>query len=434
MRGAIEGFYGPPWSWDERAAVCEAVAAAGGDTYVYAPKDDPLHRDRWREPYPDDEIARFAALAAGPVRVGVAISPGLSIDPTAAADRADLAGKVGQLTDAGIDLIVLTLDDLPFTDGQGRAHGELTAWLRSWLPADVELAMVPNHYTGCVDVPYLAELRPTVPPDVLIGWTGRHVVNDRISAADVEARSEVMGGRAPLLWDNVPVNDLLMSDRLFLGPLRGREPGAADALGGYLANGGVQALASIPPIRSAVAWAGGGDPVVEWERSIGDAATLGACVDEHALGALVDAWEEVGAAGDGPELAALDAFVEAAAACTDGGLGEQVRPWVDAVVAEAQVARTALDVARWAAADAPRASLSAMALSVVWPAIRRHPTSVFGPRLGFRPVLELSTRGEWLCRPDAYDVDRNAVDRLVRLALGRLGPPAAPEGGGGGLR
>ena len=49
MNGVIEGFYGTPWTWDERALVCRGIAAAGGDTYVYAPKDDPLHRDRWRE-------------------------------------------------------------------------------------------------------------------------------------------------------------------------------------------------------------------------------------------------------------------------------------------------------------------------------------------------------------------------------------------------
>ena len=25
------------------------------NTYLYAPKDDPYHRERWKEPYPKDE-------------------------------------------------------------------------------------------------------------------------------------------------------------------------------------------------------------------------------------------------------------------------------------------------------------------------------------------------------------------------------------------
>ncbi|MCB1015823.1 MAG: beta-N-acetylglucosaminidase domain-containing protein [Acidimicrobiales bacterium] len=52
IRGLIEGFYGRPWSWDERCAVARFVAERGMTHYVYAPKDDPRHRERWRDPYP----------------------------------------------------------------------------------------------------------------------------------------------------------------------------------------------------------------------------------------------------------------------------------------------------------------------------------------------------------------------------------------------
>jgi hyaluronoglucosaminidase len=422
MIGAIEGFYGRPWSWSDRLAVCRAVAAAGGDTYVYAPKDDPLHRDRWREAYPDEELARFEELvAASPVRVGFAISPGLSIDSSAPADRDALAAKVGQLTDVGVDLVVLALDDLPFRPVLGREHGELTAWLRERLPSQVDLAMVPNHYTGCVDAPYLADLRATVPAEVAVGWTGRFVVNDAIEVGDVARWSEVMDGRAPLLWDNVPVNDVVMADRLFLGPLRGRNPAVPTMLAGYLANGGVQALASIPPIRSAVAWARGGDPVDEWDAAIGDALVLGRCVDEHELAALLDAWAR--AEDDVERAAALDGVDRLlcdAEGCTDGGLGEEVAPWVEAVRAEAAVGRGAVRVLRHRRDDPARASLDAMAMVVSWRQVRRGTVSVFGPRDGFRPVLGQSAEGDWLCSPTAFDVERNAIDRLVRAAIAAL--------------
>ena len=71
MRGIIEGFYGEPWSWAEREAVCSELAAAGMDTYVYAPKDDPLHRSRWREPYGDEFLESLAGLVE---RTGLSVA------------------------------------------------------------------------------------------------------------------------------------------------------------------------------------------------------------------------------------------------------------------------------------------------------------------------------------------------------------------------
>jgi hypothetical protein len=429
MNGAIEGFYGTPWTWEERALVCRGVAAAGGDTYVYAPKDDPLHRDRWRDPYPEDELAAFAQLRdGGSVRIGFAVSPGLSIDCDSTTDRTDLLAKVGQLLEVGIDLVVLALDDLPPRDGLGGDHGRLTAWMRDNLPADVELAMVPNHYTGCVDVPYLAELRASVPGEVPIGWTGRYVVNDVITVADVEAWISVMG-REPLLWDNYPVNDVIMTDRLFLGPLRGRDAEVAGRLSGYLGNGMLQAAATVAPIRSAVAWARGADPIVEWSAAIGDADELAACCDEVVLDSLID---DLQAGGPGA-LDAIQELLERATSVSNGGLGAGVEPWVERVRAEAQVAlggvRLLRSLARDGEAEKAAASLEALALAYFWPSIRVESPSVFGPRRSFRPVLAQSPGGDWLCRPESFDTDRSAIDRFIAMAIGALGSTDDPGTG-----
>ena len=62
--GVVEGFYGRPWSWRKRHHLLATLAADGMTAYLYAPKNDPLHRDRWREPYPAADLDRFAALAA----------------------------------------------------------------------------------------------------------------------------------------------------------------------------------------------------------------------------------------------------------------------------------------------------------------------------------------------------------------------------------
>jgi uncharacterized protein YidB (DUF937 family) len=429
MNGVIEGFYGTPWTWAERLAVCRGVADAGGDTYVYAPKDDPLHRDRWRDPYPDDDLAAFESLRdQGRVRIGFAVSPGLSIDCASSTDRDALLAKVSQLLDVGIDMVVLALDDLPPRDGLGAEHGALTAWMRDRLAPEVDLAMVPNHYTGCVDVPYLTELRSAVPTEVPIGWTGRYVVNDRIELADVEAWTDVMG-RAPLLWDNYPVNDVIMADRLFLGPLPGRDRAVPPALSGYLANGMLQAAATVAPVRSAVAWARGGDPAVEWSAAIGDALTLAQCCDQHVLDALTDQL----AGGDAGALERIEDLLDRARTCTEGGLGDAVAPWVERVQAEANVGASAVRILRAIQTGGDdqlaAASLEALAVAYFWPAIRVAGPSVFGPRRGFRPVLGQFADGAWMCRPEAFDTDANAIDRLVQMAVNALGSTGDPAPG-----
>ena len=62
-RGVIEGFYGRPFSHEQRLGLIRFIGAHGFNCYAYAPKNDPLHRERWRDPYPADEIARFRALS-----------------------------------------------------------------------------------------------------------------------------------------------------------------------------------------------------------------------------------------------------------------------------------------------------------------------------------------------------------------------------------
>ena len=102
LRGIVEGFYGPPWTWDLRAEVATWCAARGMPDYVYAPKDDPKHRDRWADPYDADELLGFARMAELPgVRLGFAISPGLSIDADDAGDRRRLGAKVDQVVGVG---------------------------------------------------------------------------------------------------------------------------------------------------------------------------------------------------------------------------------------------------------------------------------------------------------------------------------------------
>ena len=407
--GVIEGFYGPPWSWAARTDVAAWCAERGMADYVYAPKDDPKHRDQWREPYDDEELAGFEAFARdGGLALGFAISPGLSIDADDEADVAALLGKVDQVVSAGARSVVLALDDIPFGGGpQGADHARLTTRLRDHLADRATLALVPTEYVGLASSPYLDELARGVPEDVPIAWTGRAVVNDAITVADVRARAAALGGRPPLVWDNYPVNDAVMSDRLFLGPLRGREPGLLAECAGYLANPMVQPLASRLPLASIAAWLQGEDPEQTWAAT---AADLGWLSFAHACDGV--AANELVAAGD---LRSIRAHFAEAAVCAAPGLEEEAGPWLEQAHLDAALALCAVDVL-----EGERGVNEVLGLALRWQASRRSRVTVFGPRCSIRPVLGQAHDGTWVVDRAAIEADQNAVDTLVRQALARL--------------
>ena len=106
LRGVIEGFYGPPWSHAERLDLIGFCGRHGLDTWVHAPKDEPFHRKRWRDPYPGDELARMAELVEAGRRAGVevvwAVAPGLSVRYSDPAELETLAAKCDQVRRAGV--------------------------------------------------------------------------------------------------------------------------------------------------------------------------------------------------------------------------------------------------------------------------------------------------------------------------------------------
>ena len=62
-RGVVEGFYGNPWSHTDRLRQFDFYGKNKLNVYIYGPKDDPYHRNQWREPYPEAEAARISELA-----------------------------------------------------------------------------------------------------------------------------------------------------------------------------------------------------------------------------------------------------------------------------------------------------------------------------------------------------------------------------------
>jgi len=385
-RGIVEGFYGPPWSHEDRLWWIERLGAWGMNRYVYAPKDEPLHRARWREPYPEDDLRRFAELvdagARHGVEVGFALSPGLSIRYAEREDRRALCAKFRTFRELGSGFLSLALDDVPFEPVHAEdrrafpslaaAQTELTHEVRAAIGDDCTLWLVPTDYLGVRTSEYLEELGATLAPEVEVGWTGRTVLSPTIEAGEARARAEVLR-RPLLLWDNTPVADGPMRRMLHLGPYRGRSPAIAEHASGILLNPMQHARASAVTIRTAARFLE--DPAgYEPERAFAEATReLGAgAADAFALFAeghrfspiepdqrdlaleegLAAARTAVHSGGDPkPALedlrAAVGARVGVAAALRSGlsdrRLESEISAWIDAHARESRCMAAALD-------------------------------------------------------------------------------------------
>ncbi|HEX6355931.1 beta-N-acetylglucosaminidase domain-containing protein [Actinophytocola sp.] len=268
LRGAIEGFYGSPWTHAERLDQLAFYGEVKANTYIYAPKDDPFHRDRWREPYPADKLAELDELVdeatAHHVRFTYALSPGVSICYSSAEDRAALTAKLQAMYDLGARAFSIPLDDISYTRwncaadqttygapgraAAGRAQVELLNDVQRNFVAThagtYPLQMVPTEYGDLTDTAYKQVLRATLDPAVLVMWTGTDVVPPSITVAQAEAASTLFG-RKIFVWDNYPVNDYgQAAGRLLLAPYDHREPGLSDHVAGIVANPMNQAAAS----------------------------------------------------------------------------------------------------------------------------------------------------------------------------------------------
>ncbi|MEV0198922.1 beta-N-acetylglucosaminidase domain-containing protein [Nonomuraea sp. NPDC050691] len=256
-RGSVEGFYGTPWTHEERLAHLDYLAAHKMNTYEYAPKDDPYHRDRWREPYPPEKLAQLGELIrrarAGHVDFTFAVSPGLSVCYSAQSDVAALLAKFDALYALGGRSFTLALDDIdsgrwncdgdrekygaPGGAAAGRAQSDLVNAAQAWAAGKGDVApvqMVPTEYYNATETAYKKALRELMSQDVIVHWTGTAVVPEKITKAQAAQARKVFGHQI-LVWDNYPVNDYA-GGRLLLAPYDGREPGLSEHLAGIISN------------------------------------------------------------------------------------------------------------------------------------------------------------------------------------------------------
>lgn len=258
--GLIEGFFGRPWSWADRAEAVRALRPHGFSFYLYAPKADQYLRRRWKEPHPEAELealARFRDLCrAEHVRFGIGLSPfELHLDPGRGWQDA-LAAKLARLAPLKPDDLAILFDDMRGDVPDLATRQAAIVHHAAERSGAARIITCPSYYSDdpILDVAfgqrppfYLEQLGRLLDPAIRIFWTGAEVCAGEFTPGHL-ARVAGQLGRKPMLWDNYPVNDgARMSQHLHLRAFTGRSVAIAQLIAGHGINPASQPLLSRIP-------------------------------------------------------------------------------------------------------------------------------------------------------------------------------------------
>jgi hyaluronoglucosaminidase len=251
-RGVVEGFYGNPWTHAQRLKGVDHFGDFGMNLYLIAPKDAQWQRFQWRNPLNAEFMAELAELIArgkaNAVDVSACVSPGLSVTYSSDDDVQAVVDKFLQMASVGAIHFGLLLDDIPDTlthendlakyGNVAQAHADFANRVRAKLVEVNPLAHVilcPMHYAGRGTEPYCHVMGDELHPQIDLMWTGRDICSGYLEIADAVVFDRSTR-RPPFYWDNYPVNDGSMSNKLHIGPIDGREKGLQKYSAGLLSN------------------------------------------------------------------------------------------------------------------------------------------------------------------------------------------------------
>jgi len=255
LSGYIEGYYGRLFTFEERIGIVRKLGEIGATHYLYAPKEDTLHRRDWRKPYPAGWRKEFKLFVLKARKSGVqvipAMAPGLSYRYQSEKDFGSLLLKLKSFSDLGCKELALLMDDIPEQlpkedagafNSLGEAHALLLVRLRKSLPG-LKLWFCPTVYCdsfatmtskGVRDNVYLRDLARGIPKDVEVMWTGPAIISKRLAPTDLREVNSVLS-RKTILWDNLYANDYCPG-KVFLGPFLDRPASVRSASAGLLLN------------------------------------------------------------------------------------------------------------------------------------------------------------------------------------------------------
>jgi hyaluronoglucosaminidase len=333
--GIIEGFFGKPWTWDERRYVVETLAPFGYRFFHYAPKADAHLRRRWQEPHPlaeANEIKNFARFCSGlGVSFGVGLSPYEAFNDFNSELRDAFIGRVEDLVSLDIMELGIFFDDMHVTLPDLAEKQIEIAHLARDIAPHLRLSITPSFYSddpvltrvfGSCPPNYLTDIGANLDPKIDVYWTGEEVCARDVSPGHLK-RIGAMLRRKPLLWDNYPVNDgPRMSQFLHLRGITGRPSRNADLISGHAINPASQAILScIPAITLARSYELGDDYCYGAEGFAASQHIVGDTLATMLRGDLLS-FQDLGLKNLEPRL---DALIERYSSIDHAGAHEVVR-------------------------------------------------------------------------------------------------------------
>ncbi|XP_050397584.1 protein O-GlcNAcase isoform X1 [Patella vulgata] len=252
ISGVVEGFYGRPWTTEQRRLLFSWMKNMGLNTYMYAPKDDSKHRSFWRDMYSVEEAENLTNLIEAATENDItfvyAISPGLDMTFSGTKDVTCLKRKLEQVSTFGCPAFALLFDDIdPEISEADKSVFQSYACAQVSVTNEVyeylnqpKFLFCPTEYCASRAVPnvksseYLNTIGAKLLPGIDVMWTGSKVVSKRITIQSLEEIGSVLR-RPPLIWDNIHANDY-DPRRIFLGPYDGRSPEIIPYLRGVMTN------------------------------------------------------------------------------------------------------------------------------------------------------------------------------------------------------
>lgn len=249
FRGFIEGYYGIPWTSDERIELMRFGSQFKSNIYIYAPKDDAYHSSNWRSLYTENDLKILKQqIQAGnetKTRFAWAIHPFMNNPITTSTYNAGLSAiiqKFNQLYDAGVRQFMISADDISlgiyrpdfnsdaeFYDAlnnmsieegslQGRLLNDVAKWNKE--KGDCyDLVFVPTPYNTSTETTYInmdlyfENLMNGLDDSINIMWTGNRVCSS-VANGDFDVFERLTNGRKAFMWMNWPVTDYAQSHLL----------------------------------------------------------------------------------------------------------------------------------------------------------------------------------------------------------------------------
>lgn len=284
--GVVEGFYGKPWSWEQRKELFKRLKDFKLNSFMYAPKDDTKHRAKWRQPYSEFEANELRTLIreakAHNIDFYYSLSPGLDMIYSDREELELLFRKYDQLASLGCESFAIlfddiepTINDIDKTTFKNYAHAQVHVTNAVYEHLNrPKFIFCPTEYCESRASPsvansvYLNTIGVGLQNSIDIMWSGSRVISRYITEESIDALTRVIR-RPPLIWENLHANDY-DKRRVFLGPYSGRSTKIISKLRGVLTNPNCEYEANYIAIHTLAQWSHCNEDVNHSDRFISE--------------------------------------------------------------------------------------------------------------------------------------------------------------------